>query len=211
MQPDYWQDFYASVDAERVPAAESSFVRWVAERLDGQPPVLDIGTGTARDARFLARRGHRVAAVDYSSAALRRAERLSEHEGWEASFHQVDLGDLRDVGGLIADLDWSLGWVMYARFLVHAIDDPARQNLWDLAAVVAARGGECWLEFRTDRDQYEQHLFGEHFRRYLSPDVVTREVRAKGLEVHDLVEGRGLAPYGAEDPWVARMRLGAAA
>ena len=210
MLQDYWQDFYASAGAERVPAGESPFVRWVAERLDGQPPVLDIGTGTARDTRFLARQGHRVAAVDYSSAALRRAEELADHEDWEASFHQVDLGDPQAVGDLIADLDWSLGWVMYARFLVHAIDDSARQNLWDLAAVVARHGGECWFEFRTNQDEHEQHLFGEHFRRYLSPDLVTAELGAKGLAVRDLVEGRGLAPYGAEDPWVARLRVGAA-
>ena len=211
MQRDHWQDFYASADADRVPVGESPFARWVAERLEGRPPILDIGTGTARDTRFLARQGHQVAAVDYSSAALRRAADLADREGWEASFHQVNLGDLHAVGDLVADLDWSLGWVMYARFLVHAIDDPARQNLWDLASVVTRQGGECWLEFRTDRDEHEQHLFGEHFRRYLSPDLVEAELAAKGLAVRERVEGRGLAPHGAEDPWVARLRVGAAA
>jgi hypothetical protein len=208
VQRDYWQDFYSSEGAERVPVVESTFVRWVSERLDGEPPVLDIGTGTCRDARFLSRKGHRVAAVDYSGAALERGRALAEHEGWEATFHQLNLGDLHAVGEFVAGLDWSAGWHLYARFLVHAIDDQARANLWTLAGVVASHGGECWFEFRTDRDEQEGHVFGEHFRRYLAPEQVRSELTERGLQVRDLVEGRGLAPHGSEDPWVARMRVG---
>lgn len=210
MQRDHWQDFYASADAEKVPAVESSFVRWVTDRIEGQPAMLDIGTGTARDARFLAMKGHRVVAVDYSSAAIDRARCLSAREGWDASFHQLNLGDLHAVGRFVGDLDWDTEWQLYARFLVHAIDDQARANLWTLATLVAARGGTCWFEFRTDRDEREEHVFGEHFRRYLSPAQVADELRGRGLEVQELVEGRGLAPHGDEDPWVARMRVGVA-
>ncbi|MGY1673519.1 LicD family protein [Geodermatophilus sp. SYSU D00710] len=210
MGREYWQDFYSSADVGRVPAAESDFARWVDQRLPAGAAVLDVGTGTARDARFFARVGRTVHAIDYSAAAVERGRVLARNEGWQAAFEVVNLADLHQVGNLAAELDPSLGWHLYARFLVHAIDDEARANLWFLAATVARRGGECWFEFRTNRDEEAEHAFGEHFRRYLDPALVVVEAKERDLQVLDSVEGRGLAVYGDEDPWVARLRLGAA-
>ncbi|MGY1747104.1 methyltransferase domain-containing protein [Blastococcus sp. SYSU D00695] len=210
MQRDYWQDFYSSQEVTRVPAAESDFARWVADRLPEDVGVLDVGTGTARDARFFARSGRRVLAVDYSAAAVERGRAKAQEEGWVADFRVVNLADLHQVGGVAADLDHGLAWHLYARFLVHAIDDETRANLWTLAAAVARRGGECWLEFRTAEDAKAQHVFGEHFRRYLELPSVVAELEERGLRVLESTEGRGMAVYKDEDPWVARLRLGAA-
>jgi SAM-dependent methyltransferase len=209
VQRDYWQDFYSSVDVNRVPMAESTFATWVAERLPETAGILDIGTGTARDARFFASGGRRVRAVDYSAAAIERGRALAEHEGWAADFEVVNLADLHQVGELAARLEPAVDWHLYARFLLHAIDDETRANLWTLAAAVARRGGECWFEFRTAQDEQAEHVFGEHFRRYLDPQQVVLEAKEHELRVIDAVEGRGLAPYKDEDPWVARLRLGA--
>ena len=211
MQQDHWQDFYSSAAADRVPLEESTFARWVVDRVDGQPPILDIGTGTARDARFFAMKDHPVTGVDYCEAAVSRAQQLSAREGWAARFSVVNLADLESVAAFVQSMDWGRGWHLYARFLVHAIDDVARANLWTLAALVARHGGECWLEFRTERDAGVAKVFGEHFRRYLPTQQVVEELRARGLEVCEQVEGQGLAPYRDEDPWVARLRVGAAA
>ncbi|SET78221.1 class I SAM-dependent methyltransferase [Geodermatophilus poikilotrophus] len=209
MQRDYWEDFYGSADVDRVPPAESGFASWVTQRLPETAGIVDVGTGTARDARFFARSGRRVLAVDYSSAAIDRGRDLARREGWAADFEVVNLADLHQVAELAAGLDPHVDWHLYARFLIHAIDDQARSNLWTLAGAVARRGGECWFEFRTSRDEREQHVFGEHFRRYLDPEHVALEAKERELKVLELVEGRGLAPYGDEDPWVARMRIGA--
>lgn len=211
MQRDYWQDFYSSNAVERVPADPSPFARWVLDRTDPSTPLLDVGTGTARDARFFAASGRRLVGGDYSSEAIERARKLSANEGWSADFDVVNLNDLTSVGSFVSRLDWSLGWHLYARFLIHAIDDEARANLWTLAGSVARRGGECWFEFRTQRDADAAHVFGEHYRRYLSLDEVTGELADRGLAVMEHVEGQGLAPYGVEDPWVARLRVGAQA
>ncbi|MGY1663988.1 methyltransferase domain-containing protein [Geodermatophilus sp. SYSU D00705] len=210
MQRDYWQDFYSGSDVGRVPAAESDFATWVAGQLPAGAGVLDVGTGTARDARFFARRGRPVLAVDYSAAAIERATALAQREGWDADFRVVNLADLHQVGTLVGELSPDVGWHLYARFLVHAIDDEARANLWALAGAVARRGGECWLEFRTAEDERAEHVFGEHYRRYLDLEQVVIEAKERDLQVIDSVHGRGLAVYKDEDPWVARLRLGAA-
>jgi SAM-dependent methyltransferase len=211
LQQDHWQDFYSSAAADRVPAEESTFARWVVDRLDGQPPIIDVGTGTARDARFFAMKDHPVAGVDYSEAAVSRAQELARNEGWAARFSVLNLADLRSVAGFVQSMEWTRRWHLYARFVVHAIDDAARANLWTLAAHVARRGGECWLEFRTEQDAAAAKAFGEHFRRYLRTEDVVEELRDRGLAVHELVEGRGLAQYQDEDPWIARLRVGATA
>lgn len=211
MPSDYWQTFYRSADVARVPEGESAFARWVDERLPGSAGVIDVGMGTARDTRFFARDARPVAGVDYATAAVQRAAELSERENWSARFSVVDLSDADSVGKLIANLDWTIGWHLYARFLLHAIDDEARVNLWTLTSEVVSNGGESWFEFRTAKDQNEAHVFGEHYRRFLPPQQVVDEVTALGLRAIEVVEGRGMAVYGQEDPWVARVRVGSGA
>lgn len=208
MRNDHWQSFYSGPASDRVPQEESSFARWVTDRLDGQPSVIDVGTGTARDARFFARKDHEVVGIDYCPAAVEAATRRSEMEGWDAAFRVVDLSDARSVADLAADLDWSRGWHLYARFLVHAITDEARGNLWTLLARVVEAGGQGWLEFRTDKDAAAQKVFGEHYRQYLPVDQVAGELAGRGLRVLEQIESQGLAPHRDEDPWVARLRIG---
>ncbi|TFV53586.1 class I SAM-dependent methyltransferase [Blastococcus sp. TF02A-35] len=210
MRNDHWQSFYSSPASDRVPLEESSFARWVTDRLDGHPPMVDVGTGTARDARFFAMKTHEVVGIDYSAAAVESATRRSELDGWGARFQVVDLSDARSVAGFAAGLDWSRGWNLYARFLVHAITDEARGNLWTLLAQVVEAGGEGWLEFRTDKDAAAEKVFGEHYRQYLPVDQVAEELAARGLRVVEQIESQGLAPHRDEDPWVARLRVGRA-
>jgi hypothetical protein len=208
VQSDYWQTFYQSADVARVPDNESAFARWVDERLPESAGVIDVGMGTARDTRFFARKSRAVAGLDAATAAVRRASELSEREKWDARFDVVDLDDSDSVGKFVANFDWTIGWHLYARFLLHAIDDEARANLWTLVTEVVGNGGQCWFEFRTAKDEDEAHVFGEHYRRFLPPYQVVDEVTALGLRAIEVVEGRGMAVYGQEDPWVARIRVG---
>ena len=116
---------------------ESGFATWVAEQLPPAAGVLDVGTGTGRDARYFARTGRPVLALDYSSAAIERGRAAADREGWAADFRVVNLADLHQVAAVADRLDPEVTWHLYARFLVHAIDDSARANLWTLAALVA--------------------------------------------------------------------------
>ncbi|MGY1849653.1 MULTISPECIES: class I SAM-dependent methyltransferase [unclassified Blastococcus] len=211
MRNDHWQSFYSGPASERVPLEESTFARWVTERMNGQPPIVDVGTGTARDARFFGMKDHEVVGVDYSAAAVETATRRSEEEGWGARFQVVDLSDERSIAGFADGLDWSRGWNLYARFLVHAITDDARANLWTLLVQVVSAGGQGWLEFRTDKDAAAEKVFGEHYRQYLPVAQVADELADRGLRVLEQVESQGLAPHKGEDPWVARLRVGSAA
>ena len=91
--------------------------------------------------------------------------------------------------------------VLYARFLIHAIEDGARFNLWSFARETL-RPGRAYLEFRTAGTR---HAFGEHYRHFVPAETVASEVEAAGAVVEHVEEGYGLAVYRSEDPRVCRI------
>ncbi|MFC7217494.1 class I SAM-dependent methyltransferase [Streptomyces polyrhachis] len=70
-----WDDRYA--DADLVWGAEPN--RWVARETGPLPPgrALDLAAGEGRNALWLAGRGWRVTAVDFSSVGVERGRRLT--------------------------------------------------------------------------------------------------------------------------------------
>ena len=75
--------------------------RFVAEELAALPPgrAIDLGTGEGRNAIWLAERGWRVTAVDFSAAGLARAARLAAERGVSVDWVQADLLDYQPVPG----------------------------------------------------------------------------------------------------------------
>src|SRR2546429_8271195 len=74
-----WDEAYAS--AELVWTAEAN--RFVVEELAGLAAgrALDLGTGEGRNAIWLAERGWRVTAVDFSAVGLAKAAKPAEKRG----------------------------------------------------------------------------------------------------------------------------------
>ena len=90
-------------------------VRRVLEMLKGDESILDLGCGNGELARELAKRGHRGSylGVDFSLPLLRDAEapptRLSQPEGFSATFREVDLTQLAVISDQLSVTDhWSL-------------------------------------------------------------------------------------------------------
>ena len=75
--------------------------RFVAEELAALPPgrAIDLGTGEGRNAIWLAERGWRVTAVDFSAAGLDRAARLAAERGVTVDWVQADLLDYTPAPG----------------------------------------------------------------------------------------------------------------
>ncbi|HEX6248967.1 MAG TPA: methyltransferase domain-containing protein [Nocardioidaceae bacterium] len=200
---DYWEGFYASEASRKVPTEPSPFARWVAQREGAPAPMVDIGTGTGRDALWFARQGFDVVGLDYAHSAVALATSHAEGEGLSARFQQLNLyhdDEMTETGAkLAAELRPEL---LYARFFVHALEDDGRENLWRLAGLLLRDGGRAYLEFRVTETN---HVFGEHFRHFVSPDVVIGEIEAHGGRVEHHEVGTGLAVYKDEDPLVCRI------
>ena len=206
----YWDEFYRSQRSADVPREPSAFARWVSERERGTTPVVDVGSGTGRDSLWFAREGHPVLGLDYSEAAIERATSAAAGDGLDNTrFEVLDLYDLRQVMAMGTRLAHEEeDHVLYGRFLVHALEDAGRHNLWRLAEMALNPGGLLYLEFRTGEDENQPHEFGEHFRRYLSPDQVVAEIEERGGTIEHREASHGLAVYRDEDPHVCRVVAG---
>lgn len=203
----YWEDFYRSKRSAAVPEKPSAFARWVGERERASTFLVDIGSGTGRDALWFARSGYQVLGLDYARSAVDHARNAAE--ALSASFEVLDLYDLRQVLTVGARLAHTTHpHTLYGRFLLHALEDEGRHNLWRLAELALRAGGSLYLEFRTGKDAGASHAFGEHFRRFLDPDLVVDEVEARGGHVEHREEDHGLAVYRDEDPHVCRLVVG---
>jgi SAM-dependent methyltransferase len=203
---DHWWPFYFGRSQETVPTEPSPFARWVHDREPPASAIVDIGTGTGRDALWFARQNRDVLGLDYIPAATDRASMQARDECLPAQFWTLNLYDIRHVlavGAALAHRDTPPA--LYGRFLIHALEDGGRRNLWRIASMCLRRGGRFYLEFRTGLDAGAEHEFGEHFRRYLDPGVVAAEIEASGGQVEHCEASHGLAVYKQEDPHVCRL------
>jgi SAM-dependent methyltransferase len=206
----HW-DSFDSKQRHRVPRQPSPFAQWVAQEFPSKRPLVDIGTGTGRDARWFARRHRRqVLGLDYCFSAVTRGNRHSAGRRLPATYELLNLYDARAVLALGARLSRAEEPPdLYARFVLHALERGGQENVIRLASMSLRRGGLLFLEFRTPRDRWRSHTFGEHPRRYLERADVAALVEDRGGRVLHQVEGTGLAPFNhdsaTEDPVVCRM------
>ena len=86
-----WDQRYAGT--ELVWTAQPN--RFVVEELQALPPgrALDLGAGEGRNAVWLADRGWRVTAVDFSAAGLDKGRRLARARGLAIGWVHADLRD----------------------------------------------------------------------------------------------------------------------
>lgn len=199
-------DAFAKKAVGVVPDEPTAFARWVASEHPSQRLLVDIGTGTARDALWLAGRGRPVLGLDYVVSAIRAAKQRSTRKGLDASFRVFNINDTRQtltLGALLSREEEPPD--LYARFFLHAISDLGRANTWRLAQMSLRRGGLLFAEFRTARDARLPHVFAAKGRSFLKPADIVAEIEASGGRIVSRKRGRGLAVLGTEDPHVCRL------
>ncbi len=201
----YW-DAFAKQPTRVVPKGPTPFARWVAAKWPSSRLLVDVGTGTARDALWMAGKGRPVLGADYVPSAFRAARRRSAARGLDVRFKAFNINDTREVlalGALLSREEEPPD--LYARFFLHAVNEAGRANLWRLAQMSLRRGGLLFAEFRTHRDAKLPHVFPAAQRFFLDPDDVVAEIQGSGGHVVSRTQGRGLAVFGREDPHVCRL------
>jgi SAM-dependent methyltransferase len=205
MNRKHWDIFNATAP-KRVSWQPTPFAEWVAKSYPSTRPIFEIGSGTGRDALWFAQHGRQVLGIDYSTDTVGRARRRAARDDLPVEFKAVSLYDTRATLALGAQMARGEAPVdVYARFILHALTDPGRLNFWRLASMSLRRGGNLFLEFRTTKDEDLPHFFGQHFRRFLEPDEIVKDIAAAGGKIVHREEGHGLAPFGEEDPHVCRI------
>lgn len=129
MKREDWDRRYA--ERELVWSAEPN--RFLVAETQALPPgrALDLACGCGRSAFWLAERGWRVTAVDYSGVALEKARRIAERRGVEVEWVLADLLDYEPEAGA-----FDLVLVLY----LHVPADERPPLLAKAAAAVAPGG-----------------------------------------------------------------------
>ncbi|SFD59340.1 class I SAM-dependent methyltransferase [Streptomyces aidingensis] len=173
-----WDERYAA--AELVWGREPN--RWVARETAGLPPgrALDLAAGEGRNALWLAGRGWRVTAADFSAVAVERGRKLAAAGPPEAAGR---------VGWVRADVTEAGSWAEWGRgngfdlVLISYLHLPPgpRREVWRRAARVLAPGGTL-LVIGHDATNIEAGTGGPQDPEVLySPDEVVSALAGSGL------------------------------
>jgi SAM-dependent methyltransferase len=186
MDREAWNQRYA--DAELVWSAEAN--RFVVEEVADLPPgrALDLGAGEGRNAIWLAERGWRVTAVDFSGVGLQKARRLAEARGVEVNWIEADLRTYSPARGA-----FDLVVLVY----IH-LPGEERRAVVRRAAVAVAAGGTL-LVLGHDRSNIEEGYGGPQDPTILfSPDDISDDLA--GIEELRVVRAdRVLRPVMTDD------------
>lgn len=159
----WWNGFFA--DRARpcpflVDWPDENLVEWFDQGRLQPGRVLELGCGHGRNAAFLAGRGCRVDAVDFSAEAIGWAEERTRATGVQVDFQCCDIFD-----ATVADGSYDL---VYDSGCFHHLAPHRRQNYVDLVDRALAPGGRFALVcFRpeggsvyTDQQVYENRSLG---------------------------------------------------
>ena len=169
MRSDEWDGRYA--DSEFLWTVTPN--RFVVQELSGLPPgqALDLACGEGRNAVWLAQRGWRVTAVDFSSVGLRKARQLAAERDVAVDWVLADLLDYQPPANA-----YELAFVAY----LHIAADERAAVLRNACSALAA-GGEI-LVIGHDLANLSEGVGGPQDPAVLyTPEVIAAEL--PGLSV----------------------------
>lgn len=202
----HWADFYSRHE----PDDGSPFSRFVLDRDDLPTHVIDIGCGDGRDSCALARADRTVLGLDASPEGVARAEATAQGLGVDerARFAVCDVADRDNLRHHLEQFVGTAGGAVmfYMRFFLHAIPQHVQDGLLLELAACARPGDVLAAEFRTALDEDTEKVHGQHYRRYQDAELLRKELgESHGFEIDHFDHGRGLSPFGDEDPVLCRI------
>ena len=204
-----WNELFRGPRGDDVPPRPSDFARWVRRRVRPGDTIVEIGSGTGRDAAFFARRGHPVRAYDVSPEARTRTQRRLRRSDPTSVVGRLMLGELRTVVVTGAEVATIAGRChLYARGVVNCVDGEGRRNLWRLARMaLLGTDGRLFLELATTGDDPTVPVEPAGLARRLDADGVVAEIEAYGGRVDRRVDGPGTDLFEQPDPSTCRLQV----
>lgn len=203
----YWAKFYEKHDFNE----GSSFFEFINNLPDFPDMVIDIGCGQGRDSFAFALAGKQVYGLDRSDVGIRNASDKASSASLDSlSFDTCDVSNIDELSARIAVARERVNGgevCFYMRFFLHSIPEDTQDALLQTLASQAKPGDVFAAEFRTDKDEDHNRVFGDtHYRRYQNADDFSKRLQTEyGWDIAFETESRGLSPYKDEDPTLYRV------
>jgi len=189
-EKNYWTSYYEQKEctSEQEP---SKFARFVKSMLkDNIRTILEVGSGSGRDAYFLGR-FYRVHAIDLA---------CKPKDTPSVTFQQ---GSMTDITG-IHDL-------LYSRFSLHSVSEDVEDIVLDFAKkhcsyiAIEARSTNDTLSNNQAINQAETSYAAAHYRRYMNLNFMVEKLTSRGFEILYAEESDIFAPYKDDNPVCVRI------
>ena len=199
MNKKYWDKYYSKTLGIEAP---STFAIHVAELIKKGDSILELGCGNGRDSFYLAKKGFQVFAIDQSKVIINRIK----NENINPRFICKDIEELQK------DFQFQINHC-YARFFLHALNENEENNVIKSISNLLPKNGLFFSENRSVKSD----LFGkgeviskdifstDHKRRFIRKKNITQKLKENNFKIKTLIEDKGLAVHGDDDPVVIRI------
>ena len=197
----HWDEYYQKDNA---PSFPSPFAEHVANKLNTQQDILEIGCGNGRDSKFFSSKGHHVTGLDRSGEAIELCKNLYSSEPIEFFFGTIT--DIEKTNKKKYDL-------IYSRFVIHAMSLNEELEMLTMSYRLLNEDGQFFIECRSINDplseageilSHTERIEG-HYRRFIILEELKQRLIQVGFEIIEAIESNGLASLGEEDPVVIRV------
>ena len=197
----YWNNFYKN-SHNLLP---SQFAVFIASEYPDKKNLIDFGCGSGRDTFFLSKLYKKVIGIDASSEII-NSNNMSQNTKKNLTFLLNDLSNEKLLKNLIQDEFKDIdNCIFYARFFLHAIDESVEDKFLKFYNNLKNRSNILALEFRTNKDQFLEKEYGNHYRRFVDPKQLISKLDKMGMIINYFIEGQGYAKYKNDDAYVARL------
>lgn len=196
-----WNKFYEKFKF----SIPSQFCVLTAIELNAEDVLIDLGCGNGRDSLyFLINQNILTYGVDQSEAAIKSI--IESDSALHKNFFNFDLTIESSWIDLFSKIPrGSKRLIFYSRFFNHSLTEEEENTLIKMLMKYSKSGDKCYFEFRVDEDKSRTHIFGEHFRRFQSSTAFIEKFSHTPFELEYFIEGRGMAKFKSEDPFVGRF------
>jgi tellurite methyltransferase len=203
----YWEDHYRRFNE----FGPSDFAKNFAVKYTNQNSnIIELGCGNGRDALFLVEYCKNYTGLDISQTGISTARQKLENKKYHrqpqfhcADFTNTDFADFKDSKNLF-----------YSRFTLHSITLEQQKNLFTNLLKLPAEKNVLVVETRTIYDELygigeekdKDAFISDHYRRFINPGEIKSEIESN-FEILEWIEGKDLARFEDENPYVLRFAL----
>ena len=193
----YWNSYYKKAFIEEA----SPFAIFCHQNIFDRPlRIVEFGSGSGRDLRYLHHAGHHITGFDTSEEAVSHIRTSFP----DLHIERADFTVLEPMGEIEA---------VYSRWTLHSVDDESAGRALTWCAENLSPSGLLLIEVRTVND----HLFGsgepagrnafmtDHYRRFIVPEELEQELEGLGFDIVHFEEGQGFSVYKGDDPVLLRV------